>query len=83
MEMTSTIYAKGRIEGVTNNEIGFNSSNSKIECAGLCLVRELCHFYSWQEDTKYCDMKFVDKGWHFNYTLINTGTRMVYVDTGI
>ena len=82
MEMTSTIYAKGRLKDVTNNYLYLNRSNSRVECGSLCLVREMCHFYSWYEDTKKCDMDYVDQGWHFNYTEMTSGTRSIYVDTG-
>ena len=82
MEMSSTIYAKGMLKSEPNNGPVLNRSNSKIECAGLCLVREECHFYSYDKDKKLCDMDSVEKGWHFNYTETNKGHRNVYMDTG-
>ena len=85
MEMSSTIYAKGMLKPDPNSGvIGpiLNRSNSRIECAGLCLVREECHFYSYDKDKKLCDMDSVEKGWHFNYTETNKGHRNVYMDTG-
>ena len=83
MEMSSTIYAKGRLKDVLDNgHILKEGIKSRIECAGVCLTREDCHFYSWEKDVKECDMDFVDKGWHFNYTENNEGHRNIYMDTG-
>ena len=84
MEMSSTIYAKGIYpNSVTNNGLVLNRSNSKIECAGLCSVNDDCHFYSWNKDEKQCDMEYVEKGWHFNYTETHQGQRNIYMDTGV
>ena len=84
MEMSSTTYAKGRLdkEVLDNGHILKEGIKSRIECAGVCLAREDCHFYSWEKDARECDMDFVDKGWHFNYTKDSEGHRNIYMDTG-
>ena len=82
MEISSTIYAKGMVYEATNNGPTLNRSNSRIECAGMCSLRDDCHYYSWHKDEKQCDMDSVEKGWHFNYTEINQGHEHIYMDTG-
>ena len=83
MDMSSTIYAKGLLgEGVLNNGPVVRNIKSRVECAGICLTKEDCHFYTWEKDLQDCDMDSVFLGWHFNYTEGNLALRNIYMDTG-
>ena len=86
MDMSATIFVKGFLDKEVLN-IGpsaVREIKSRIECAGICLTREDCHFYTWEKDIKECDMDHVELGWHFNYSFSETkpGLRNIYMDTG-
>ena len=86
MEMSSAIYAKGVMSNKVFNNGGLlkEGIKSRIECAGVCLTNDDCHFYTyWEKGINHCDWDTVEIGWHFNYTDASQDKRNIYMDTGI
>ena len=45
-------------------------------------VNESCHFFTWYEGNKTCELGYMDQGWHFNYTDDPETQKQVSVNTG-
>ena len=45
-------------------------------------VNESCHFFTWDEATKTCELGYMDQGWHFNYTEEPETQKQVSINTG-